>query len=158
MAFSDRQMYAVEITERVCSVFSLLGTAFIITTFLSDRSFHKPINRLVFFAAWGNIMSSVATLISTSGIHLGSNSSLCHFQAFLIQWYALPTPKIEGIRCNWSTTGFWSLTRCGPSPWRVMFTSHSSANTTHNNSVRSSGNISSSATAYRSFRPSSFSL
>ena len=91
-------MYAVEITERVCSVFSLLGTAFIITTFLSSHSFHKPINRLVFFAAWGNIMSSVATLISTSGIRLGSHSSLCQFQAFLIQWYALSTPKIEGIR------------------------------------------------------------
>ena len=99
-------MYAVEITERVCSVFSLLGTAFIITTFLSDQSFHKPINRLVFFAAWGNIMSSVATLISTSGIRLGSNASLCQLQAFLIQWYALSTPKIEGIRCNWSATGF----------------------------------------------------
>jgi hypothetical protein len=91
-------MYAVETTERVCSVFSLLGTAFIITTFLSNKSFHKPINRLVFFAAWGNIMSSVATLISTSGIHLGSHSSLCQFQAFLIQWYVLSTPKIEGIR------------------------------------------------------------
>jgi hypothetical protein len=101
MAFSDRQMYAVEITERVCSVFSLLGTVFIITTFLSNQSFHKPINRLVFFAAWGNIMSSVATLISTSGIRLGSNDSLCQFQAFLIQWYALSTtPKIEGIRYN----------------------------------------------------------
>src|SRR2546429_8045358 len=89
MAFSSGQMYAVEITEKVGSVFSLLGTAFIITTFLSDKSFHKPINRLVFFAAWGNIMSNVATLISTSGIRLGSHGSLCQFQAFLIQWYAL---------------------------------------------------------------------
>ena len=99
-------MHAVEITEKVGSVFSLLGAAFIITTFLSDKSFHKPINRLVFFAAWGNIMSNIATLISTSGIRLGPNDSLCQFQAFLIQWYALPTPKIEGIRCNWSVTGF----------------------------------------------------
>jgi hypothetical protein len=95
MAFSDRQMNAVEITEKVGSVFSLLGTAFIITTFLSDKSFHKPINRLVFYAAWGNIMSNVATLISTSGISLGLNSSLCQFQAFLIQWYALATSKTE---------------------------------------------------------------
>jgi hypothetical protein len=95
MAFSDRQMHAVEITEKVCSVFSLLGTTFIITTFLSDKSFHKPINRLVFFAAWGNIMSNVATLISTSGIHLGPYGSLCQFQAFLIQWYALSTSKTE---------------------------------------------------------------
>ena len=88
-------MYAVEVTERVGSVFSLLGTVFIITTFLSNQSFHKPINRLVFFAAWGNIMSSVATLISTSGIHLGSRGPLCQFQAFLIQWYALSTSKTE---------------------------------------------------------------
>jgi hypothetical protein len=95
MAFSDRQMHAVEITERVCSVLSLLGTAFIITTFLSDKSFHKPINRLVFFAAWGNIMSNVPTLISTSAIRLGPNGSLCQFQAFLIQWYVLSTSKTK---------------------------------------------------------------
>ena len=88
-------MYAVEITERVGSVFSLLGTTFIITTFLSDRSFHKPINRLAFFAAWGNIMSNVATLISTYGIRLGPNGSLCQFQAFLIQWYALSTSPLR---------------------------------------------------------------
>ena len=100
MAFSDRQMNAVEITEKVGSVFSLLGTAFIITTFLSDKSFHKPINRLVFYAAWGNIMSNVATLISTSGISLGLNSPLCQFQAFLIQWYALATSKTRGIGYN----------------------------------------------------------
>ena len=86
-------MHAVEITEKVCSVFSLLGTSFIITTFLSDKSFHKPINRLVFFAAWGNIMSNIATLISTAGIRLGPDYSLCQFQAFLIQWYALSTPS-----------------------------------------------------------------
>jgi hypothetical protein len=95
MSFSDTQMQAVEITERVGSVLSLVGATFIITTFLSDKSFHKPINRLVFYAAWGNIMSNVATLISTSGIRLGPNGSLCQFQAFLIQWYALSTSKTE---------------------------------------------------------------
>jgi len=98
MAFSDSQMHAVEITEKVCSVLSLLGTAFIITTFLSDKSFHKPINRLVFYAAWGNILSNVATLISTAGIRLGPNSSLCQFQAFLIQWYASETSKTKQSR------------------------------------------------------------
>jgi hypothetical protein len=95
MPFSHRQMHAVEITERVGSVCSLLGAAFIITTFLSGKSFHKPINRLVFFAAWGNIMSSIATVISTSGIHLGPNRPLCQLQAFLIQWYALSNSKTE---------------------------------------------------------------
>jgi len=100
MAFSDHQMHAVEVTERVCSVFSLVGTAFIITTFLSDKSFHKPINRLVFFAAWGNILSNVATLISISGVRLGLNGSLCQFQAFLIQWYALSTSKTKESSCS----------------------------------------------------------
>ena len=95
MAFSDRQMHAVEVTEKVGSVFSLLGTTFIITTFLSDKSFNKPINRLVFFAAWGNVMDNVATLISISAIRLGPNGCLCQFQAFLIQWYALSTFKTE---------------------------------------------------------------
>jgi hypothetical protein len=80
-------MSAVETTERVCSVLSLLGIAFIVTTFLCDKSFHKPINRLIFFAVWGNTMSNVATLISTSGIHLGVDGFLCQFQAFLIQWH-----------------------------------------------------------------------
>src|SRR5947209_9837161 len=93
MGFSDGQTRAIEITERVGSVFSLLGAAFIIITFLSHKAFHKPINRLVFFAAWGNIMSNVGTLMSTSGIHLGVNSSLCQFQAFLIQWYVIPCPR-----------------------------------------------------------------
>jgi hypothetical protein len=95
MPFSDRQMHAIEVTERVGSACSLLGAAFIITTFLSGKSFHKPINRLVFFAAWGNIMSSIATVISTSGIHLGPNGPLCQLQAFLIQWYALSISKTK---------------------------------------------------------------
>lgn len=123
MSFSDNQLRAVEVTERVCSVFSLLGTAFIITTFLSDKAFHKPINRLVFFAAWGNIMSNIATLISTSGIRLGVDGRLCQFQAFLIQWYALlSTSAALSSGVTKSAAGLCSLMRCGPWPWRLMFT------------------------------------
>lgn len=87
MSFSYSQMRGIEITEKVCSILSLLGATFIITTFIFDKSFHKPINRLVFFAAWGNILSNVATLISLSGIRLGIHTPLCQFQAFLVQWY-----------------------------------------------------------------------
>jgi hypothetical protein len=92
MIFPDHQIRAIEITERLCSVFSLVGAAFIITTFLFDKSFHKPINRLVFYAAWGNIMANVATMISVSGIYLGVNGPLCQFQAFLIQWFVISHP------------------------------------------------------------------
>src|SRR5277367_5421927 len=121
MVFSDRQMNAVEITEKVGSVFSLLGTAFIITTFLSHKSFHKPINRLVFYAAWGNIMSNVGTLLSTSGINLGVNSSLCQFQAFLIQWYVIPASQTKESHPE-CPVGLCPPMRCGPLPWRAMFT------------------------------------
>ncbi len=88
MPLSENQIYAIEVTERLGSVLSLIGTAFIIGTFLFDNAFHKPINRLVFYAAWGNIMANVGTLISTSGIDLGLTRPLCQFQAFLIQMYA----------------------------------------------------------------------
>ena len=89
MALSNRQIHAIEITEKVGSALSLLGAAFIITTFLSDRGFHKPINRLVFYASWGNVMANAGTMISRTGIHYGGNSALCQFQGFLIQMYAL---------------------------------------------------------------------
>ena len=86
MSLSSSESNAIQITERVCSVFSLVGAAFIITTFLLDNAFHKPINRLVFYAAWGNVLANVATLIGVSGIHIGGGGGLCQFQAFLIQW------------------------------------------------------------------------
>ncbi|OAP55362.1 hypothetical protein AYL99_10335 [Fonsecaea erecta] len=87
MSITASQDPALVTTERVASVFSVLGAAFIIATFLSDSKFRKPINRLVFFAAWGNLFANVATLIARSGIKLGVTSPLCQFQGFLIQWF-----------------------------------------------------------------------
>jgi hypothetical protein len=87
MGFTIDQISAMEITERVCSILSLLGAAFVIGTFMFDKSFHRPINRLVFYASWGNVMANIGTLISVSGIHLGIDGPLCQFQAFLVQWY-----------------------------------------------------------------------
>ena len=85
MSLTDHQLHIIEVTERLGSVLSLASTAFVITTFLLDNSFHKPINRLVFYASFGNIMANVGTLISRSGIELGFNDPLCQFQAFMIQ-------------------------------------------------------------------------
>ncbi|KAE8358074.1 hypothetical protein BDV27DRAFT_169784 [Aspergillus caelatus] len=87
MALSDTQLLAIQATERTCSVLSLLGTTFIIVTFFCFPSFHKPINRLAFYASWGNIISNVATLVSTSGISQGVGSPLCQFQGLLLQWF-----------------------------------------------------------------------
>ncbi|KAL4747586.1 hypothetical protein BDW72DRAFT_182409 [Aspergillus terricola var. indicus] len=87
MSLSAGQLFAISATERTCSTISLIATSIIIVSFLSSRSFRKPINRLVFYASFGNIMTNVATLISQSGIWAGTNSNLCQIQAFLIQWF-----------------------------------------------------------------------
>jgi hypothetical protein len=75
---------ALSIIERVNSVFSLLGSIFIIGTFLLSKAFHKPINRLVFYASFGNMIVNIGTLMSRSYIG-DSNSVGCQLQAFLIQ-------------------------------------------------------------------------
>ena len=87
MSLTDAQMYAMQVTERIASVLSLLGAAFVISTFAVDKNFHKPINRLVFYACFGNVMSNIGTMIATSGEMLGSDGPLCQFQGFLIQMY-----------------------------------------------------------------------
>ncbi|KAL4991606.1 hypothetical protein BDW68DRAFT_151603, partial [Aspergillus falconensis] len=87
MSLSAGQLFAISATERTCSTISLVATSIIIVSFLSSRSFRKPINRLVFYASFGNIMANVATLISQSGIWAGTNSNLCQIQAFFIQWF-----------------------------------------------------------------------
>jgi hypothetical protein len=86
MPLSKHQLLALTATERACSTVSLVGTFVIVATFIWSPSFRKPINRLVFYASWGNIMANIATIISSNGIHSGTESSLCQFQGFLIQW------------------------------------------------------------------------
>lgn len=79
------QINAFAVTERVTSIFSLLGIFFILSTFLLGRGFNKPINRLVFAASWSNLGMNIATLIAEDGVSAGPTSSLCQFQAFAIQ-------------------------------------------------------------------------
>ncbi|KAJ5304373.1 uncharacterized protein N7443_004033 [Penicillium atrosanguineum] len=107
MSPSQAQLFAISLTERICSAVSLVGTFVIVSTFISFRSFRKPINRLVFYASWGNIMANIATLISQSGIQAGFGSSLCQFQAFLIQWF-MPADALWtfAMACNVYLTFF----------------------------------------------------
>lgn len=70
--------------ERVCSVFSLVGCVFIIITFSVSNAFHKPINRLVFYASFGNMLTNVGTLMTRQFIRTPTSIG-CQFQAFLIQ-------------------------------------------------------------------------
>lgn len=82
---TPEQLRALETIERVASCFSVTGTAFVALTFTFSPSFRKPINRLIFYASWGNLLCNVATLMSQSGIRAGQRSGLCQFQGFLIQ-------------------------------------------------------------------------
>jgi hypothetical protein len=87
----EDQLNAIRICTRTMSVLSLLGSCYIISTFICFPIYRKLINRLVFYATWGNIMANVATLISTSGIPKDPTqlSPLCEFQAVLIQWFMM---------------------------------------------------------------------
>ena len=89
------QLRALEITERVNSSVSVVGILFVISTFLLSSSFNKPINRLIFFASFGNLGSNIASLISEAGPIAGNTSSLCQFQAFLVQMFL-------GVDCYWA--------------------------------------------------------
>lgn len=81
---TEAQLHDYSVIERACSVFSLMGCVFIIATFCLSKAFHKPINRLVFYASFGNLMTNVATLMARAYVgDLGSAG--CQFQAFLIQ-------------------------------------------------------------------------
>lgn len=81
---SKGKLDAITIIERTCSVFSLLGCLFIIISFSCSKMFHKPINRLVFYASFGNMMSNIGTLMARSYVN-DTNVFGCQFQAFLIQ-------------------------------------------------------------------------
>lgn len=86
-ALTPKELDDLETTERVASCFSLIGTSFILFTFLYSPAFRKPVNRLIFYASWGNTLCNVATLISQSGVREGKDSHLCQFQGFLIQMF-----------------------------------------------------------------------
>jgi hypothetical protein len=83
---SGSQIDVVSVLERATSVFSLLGSMVVITTFTFSRAFHKPINRLVFYASFGNLMTNVATLMGRSFVD-NIDQAGCQFQAFLIQMF-----------------------------------------------------------------------
>ncbi|GJN81189.1 hypothetical protein PLIIFM63780_004721 [Purpureocillium lilacinum] len=85
-SFREDQLNAISIIERSCSVLSLLGCIFTIATFCMSSAFHKPINRLVFYASFGNMMTNVGTLMSRAYL-TKVDSFGCQFQGFLIQLF-----------------------------------------------------------------------
>ncbi|KAF4160233.1 hypothetical protein CNMCM6069_009304 [Aspergillus lentulus] len=84
---SRHQQSVLSIIERVCSCVSVVASGIVIATFVSSTEFRKPINRLIFYASWGNLLSNVATLIAESSLQGHSRGALCQFQGFMIQWF-----------------------------------------------------------------------
>ena len=81
---TQSQFDSIDVIERVCSTLSLFGCFFVIVSYTVSSAFKKPINKLVFLASLGNIISNVATIISRNAL-LNLNGFLCQFQGFLIQ-------------------------------------------------------------------------
>ena len=84
-SLTRNQLHDLETTERIASCFSLVGTTFIFVTFVYSPAFRKPVNRLIFYASWGNTLCNIATLMSQAPVRAGPDSHLCQFQGFLIQ-------------------------------------------------------------------------
>ncbi|OJD23124.1 hypothetical protein ACJ73_05520 [Blastomyces percursus] len=87
---SRSQIHAIEASVRAMSAVSVTSSFFVIASFLWSKLFQTPVNRLMFYATWGNVLANVGTIIGGAGISHGSGSSLCRCQAFLLQWF-LPT-------------------------------------------------------------------
>ncbi|KHN97529.1 G-protein coupled receptor [Metarhizium album ARSEF 1941] len=84
---TESQLVAISIMERACSAVSLLGCLFTIATFTCFRTFRaKPVNRLVFYASFGNMASNIGTLMSRAFLD-DLESFGCQFQAMLAQWF-----------------------------------------------------------------------
>ncbi|KAI0157336.1 hypothetical protein GGR57DRAFT_63893 [Xylariaceae sp. FL1272] len=79
-------LHTIVVIERIGSVLSLLGCLVIIITFSTSSTFHKPINRLVFYASFGNILTNIGTLIAMAYVDQ-EDSAGCQFQGFLIQTF-----------------------------------------------------------------------
>ncbi|KOS48219.1 hypothetical protein ACN38_g808 [Penicillium nordicum] len=93
MPFTDEQLRAIAIAERVGGSASLLGCAFIVTTYCASNAFRKPVNRLIFYASFGNAFAAVASLMGRDGVIAGPHSALCLAQAFFIQYW-MPTDSL----------------------------------------------------------------
>ncbi|KAM3070488.1 hypothetical protein ACMFMG_010311 [Clarireedia jacksonii] len=74
------------IVARVTSSISACASLLVIVHWICSRSSEKPVNRLIFLATLGNMVSNVATFVSRAAL-VDSNGPLCQVQAFLIQWF-----------------------------------------------------------------------
>ncbi|KAM0266617.1 hypothetical protein ACHAPA_006667 [Fusarium lateritium] len=86
LGLTEGDVKLITIIQQVCSVLSLVGCIFIITTFFLCDAFHKPINRLVFYASFGNIMASICFIMADSFVDSPQGAG-CQIQAFLLHTF-----------------------------------------------------------------------
>ncbi|KAF4556069.1 Hypothetical protein D9617_1g079440 [Elsinoe fawcettii] len=86
-SLTSSQLQAITITERVNSAISVASIIFIAATYLTTPCFDKPINRLIFFAGFGNLGTCIAALVADAGPLAGESSSVCQAQAFIVQMF-----------------------------------------------------------------------
>lgn len=80
---SKGQITVLNIIQQVGSSLSFAGCVFIIGTFCFCDAFQKPINRLVYYASFGNLMASIAFMMA--GLYVDTPMSAgCQAQAFLL--------------------------------------------------------------------------
>ncbi|KAK8191160.1 uncharacterized protein BKA78DRAFT_313546 [Phyllosticta capitalensis] len=85
---NSKQVYGIEVAERVGSSISLVSTLIIFVTFWAFPIFRKPINRLIVYASVGNILTNIATIMSIGPITADHGATAqCRFQGFLIQMF-----------------------------------------------------------------------
>lgn len=120
---SAGEISALTITERVAASLSLLGFLLVVYTYLFCAGFKKPVNRLIFYAAWSNLGSTIVGFISRDGISAGQSSALCQVSAFLFQMFG-------AVDCYWALcmalnvylTLFrsWTIHRIQSLDWRYL--------------------------------------
>ncbi|KAL6860804.1 G-protein coupled receptor protein [Trichoderma novae-zelandiae] len=81
---TEEQIKVLTIIERTNSSISMVACTFTILTFCFSKYFSKSINRLVFYASFGNLLSDIAIIMSRDFID-NPNSAGCQIQAFMIQ-------------------------------------------------------------------------
>ena len=115
---NQQQLDSIALATRVTSCISFACNIFVIVSFFSYRAFNRPINRLIFYACWINLLCDVGDAIARDGIVAGPTSRLCQFQAFLIQWYEQSLPSAEDLIAELASAGAMSATSTGIWPWR----------------------------------------
>ncbi|PSS12318.1 hypothetical protein M430DRAFT_270156 [Amorphotheca resinae ATCC 22711] len=88
---TGQQVDALIVIERVTACISVIGTLFLITTFILFKGFRTLSNTLIFYASFANLFANIAALIGGSALTKLS-SPLCQFQGFLLEMFMQSDP------------------------------------------------------------------